>query len=122
MLSVPHSRSIGRLLTLPVKRALSLLIAIAQLAVAVAPALHAKLGSDTKAHFENGGTRLHYTHDETACPSCSPPHSDVPAQAPPPADTPRQVMVHGTRDIGPVAASPLRTANPRAPPIVDRAG
>jgi Zn finger protein HypA/HybF involved in hydrogenase expression len=123
MQRVPYANRFRRFLTAPVKRALSLVIAIAQLTVAMAPALHARLGSDTRgAHFENFGTRLHYTHDETACPSCSAPQSEPPAHAAVPACAPRHVIVHGTRDIGPVATPPSSDSNPRAPPRVDRAG
>src|SRR5688500_5202891 len=53
------------------RRALAVLLALAQLGVSLAPAFHSRDAGDRIAHFEDGGTRLHYTHDETACPSCT---------------------------------------------------
>ena len=118
MQRVSNASFIHRLLTTPVKRALSLLFAIAQMTVVMAPALHARLGSDTKAHFENGGTRMHYTHDETACPACSAPQGDRVQVPPVLAESPRHVVVHGAREIGVVTAAAYSVSRPRAPPVV----
>src|SRR5688572_33313631 len=59
------------LLSSALRRTLAIVLAVVQLGVTLAPAFHSRDAGDWIAHLEDGGTRLHYTHDETACPSCT---------------------------------------------------
>jgi hypothetical protein len=70
MTAMPKSRRFMQLLLRPVVLALSL----AQLAVAVAPAIDRVEKRDAGIHLESEGTSLHYVHDDTACPACQAQH------------------------------------------------
>jgi hypothetical protein len=117
---VSHPNRFRHLLSAPIRRALSLILVIAQMVGVLAPALHTKLQGETRAHVEAGGTHLHYTHDETACPACSAPLGDPVSHTAAAFAAPRRVIVHGAYERSPFAAELFTLSHPRAPPIVDR--
>ena|SRR5215212_7769897 len=119
MQRVSHPTRFRRLLTTPVRRALALLVAVAQMTVVLAPALHST-SNDGGMHFEAGGTRLHYTHDETACPACSATIGGPIVQPAPLPEAPPRVLVAGARAIDAVGVDRLVASHPRAPPLDDR--
>ena len=63
---VPDESPLSRLMLRPVL----LLLALAQLVVLAAPGMDRAQDRDSGAHVEIEGTRLHYVHDDAACPAC----------------------------------------------------
>src|SRR5687768_6589134 len=112
------SRTLSRILLSPaLRRALALLLALAQLGVSLAPAFHSRDAGDRVAHFEDGGTRLHYTHDETACPSCTATVGGPIARAATLVEPPLRGRAPSPRfTIAPASESVALSHPPRAPP------
>ena len=108
-----------RFLSAPARRALALLVAIAQVGMALAPALHAREDAQV-AHFEAGGTRLHYTHDETACPACSATIGGPVEHAATAVEAAPRVHLRGDVALVVAGADRYALAHPRAPPRSDR--
>ena len=85
----------------------------------LAPAAEAHADRSTRAHVEQGGTRLHHVHVESLCPVCSAPHLFGPAPAPGGA------IPHVARYAEPLAATAAAPVPqwrfdptaPRAPPF-----
>jgi hypothetical protein len=91
---------------------------MAQLAVAFAPALDSRRGSDARPHIEQTGIRLHYAHDEAACPTCVAQHLMArPEPSARPVTLGDPAIPPATDRAPRVVAAEHATANPpRAPP------
>ena len=101
-------------------RAAAVLAAAAQLVIgAIAPALEARAAQNLSEHVEPAGTRLHLSHDEASCPSCSLRHLFAAEQGnrPPLARSP------GAGPSTPwtsalIPAVRLEPSSPRPPPLL----
>jgi hypothetical protein len=113
---MPTARRLNRWLLRPVM----LLLTLAQLVVVVMPAFDRADDRDSGIHLESAGTRLHYVHDDTACPACQAQH--LVGRVVPPARVGAAAVLAPRMANPTLAALPhsreRHPASPRAPPVV----